>query len=166
MSMGGRKVTLDKKEPPGSTDPTTAWVTDSNGKRLHVRYDSLKPLSVGMDEKIMPKAASDTLAVGMLTAYETEAGLTIGSVTAIAQDSVTVHEWMPAQCKTGITWAPMWHVQNKQDPQRYVERPAQATGPSLVELYHHDVVCPVSLKGKKLDELSVARLRSLGFDLF
>ena len=166
VSMGGRKVTLDSKEPPGSTDPTTAWVTDSNGKRLHVRYDSLKPLSVGMDEKIMPKVPSDALAIGMLTAYETEAGLTIGSVTALAADSVTVHEWMPSQCKTGITWAPMWHIPNRQDPQRYVARPKVCTGPSLVELYPQDVVCPVTLKGKKLDELSVARLRSLGYDLF
>ena len=60
----------------------------------------------------------------------------------------------------------MWHMQNRQAPQRYVVCPVKPIGPSLVELYPHGVVCPVSLKGKELGELAVARLRSLGFDLF
>ena len=101
--MGGRGGTLGKKAPPGSSEPTTAWVTGSNGERLHVRHVPLKPLSVCMDEKAMPKAASGTLAVGVLAAYGAGAGLTIGSVTSIALGSITVHEWVPAQCKAGTT---------------------------------------------------------------
>ena len=55
MSCGGRKVSLNSLEPAGSTNPTTCWVTDKTGKSLHVRVDSLRPLSVDVTEKLMPK---------------------------------------------------------------------------------------------------------------
>ena len=55
VSYGGRKVSLNSLEPAGSANPTTCWVTDKNGKSLHVRVDSLQPLSVDVSEKLTPK---------------------------------------------------------------------------------------------------------------
>ena len=41
-----------------SPDPATCWANDRNGKSLHVRVDSLRPLAVDTDEKLIPKELS------------------------------------------------------------------------------------------------------------
>ena len=46
-------------------NPTTCWVTDKTGKPLHLRVDSLRPLSVCVTERLMPKG-NDWNCVGKL----------------------------------------------------------------------------------------------------
>jgi hypothetical protein len=157
---------LNQCEPQGSAEPHTAWVTDKLGKKLHVRYDSLKPLSVGVDEKLMPKSLEDWQQTGNFIIFDTDQGLSAGTIMEIAGDKVTVHDWMPIECKTGVTWAPLWTVPSSKQPMRYVNRPASATGPHTREIGVQDYITTAALKGKKLDEGSVTRLRSLGYDLF
>ena len=53
ISYGDRKVSLNSPESAGSEHPTTCWVPDKTGKSLHVRVDSLRPMSVDVAEKLM-----------------------------------------------------------------------------------------------------------------
>ena len=86
VSLGGRKVTLDRLEPPDSADPTTCWVTDRNGKSLHVRVDSLRPLAADIDEKLMPKDLSWKIPDQFIV-YDAPAGLSGGIISTVNSDS-------------------------------------------------------------------------------
>ena len=90
VSLGGRKVTLDSLEPPDSEDPTTCWVTDRNGKSLHVRVDSLRPLAAEIVEKIMPKS-QESIAPGVFVIFDTPGGLASGRVVSADGDCIAVH---------------------------------------------------------------------------
>ena len=80
MSYGGRKVTLDSLEPPGSDNPTTCWVTHRNVRSLHVHVDSLRPLSFGVAEKMMPKG-DDWRSPGTFIVFDTPDGISGGVIT-------------------------------------------------------------------------------------
>ena len=123
VSLGGRKVTLDALEPPDSDDPTTCWVTDRNGKALHVRVDSLRPLAAEVNEKLMPKDRA-SVEVGSFIVFDTEHGLSGGYV-AIADKVCIVHDHLPVVCKTCITWGPLWKLadDNSKDPIRAMKCP-------------------------------------------
>ena len=80
MSYGGRKVTLDSLEPPDSDNLTTCWATNHNGRSLHVRVDSLRPLSVDVAEKLMPKG-DDSRSPGTFIVFDTPDGISGGVIT-------------------------------------------------------------------------------------
>jgi hypothetical protein len=122
VSYGGRKVSLNSLEPAGSANPTTCWVTDKNGKSLHVRVDSLRPLSVDVSEKLMPKG-DDWNCIGKFVIFDTPHGLSGGIITIAATDNepVNVHDWMHVLCKAGVIWAPVWANCVNEHPARYLK---------------------------------------------
>ena len=91
VSYGGRKVSLNSLEPAGSEHPTTCWVTDKTGRSLHVRVDSLRPLSVDVAEKLMPKG-DDWNAVEKFVVFDSPDGLSGGVVT---EDCILWHHQSP-----------------------------------------------------------------------
>ena len=166
VSLGGRKVTLDRLEPPGSSDPTTCWVTDKNGKILHVRVDSIRPLAADIDEKLMPKDQS-WKTLGSFIIYDTEAGLSGGVILTLNSDNTIVHDFMPVICKTCVTWAPLWILSDDPDadPIRAMRCPNSCSR-SQVTVPDKDVITSATLKGRRLDDDSVARLKALGHTVF
>ena len=166
VSLGGRKVTLDRLEPADSPDPTTCWVTDRNGKSLHVRVDSLRPLAADIDEKLMPKDLSWKVPLQFII-YDTPAGLSGGVIFSVNPDSTIVHDYMPIACKTCVTWAPLWISVDDPDadPIRSTKCP-HSCSKSLVTVPDADVISSVVLKGRRLDDDSVARLKALGHTVF
>ena len=166
VSLGGRKVTLDRLEPPDSADPTTCWVTDRNGKSLHVRVDSLRPLAADIDEKLMPKDLSWKMPDQFIV-YDAPAGLSGGIISTVNSDSTTVHDYMPIVCKTCVTWAPLWMSIDdpESDPIRSTKCPHNCAK-SLVTVLDADVISAATLKGRKLDDDSVARLKAMGHTVF
>ena len=104
--LGGCKVTLDRLKPPDSPDPTTCWVTDRNGKLLHVRVDSLRPLAADIDEKLIPKNLSWKIPDQFIV-YNAPVGLSGGIIAAVGANNTTVHDYMPIVCNTCVTWAPL-----------------------------------------------------------
>ena len=165
VSLGGRKVTLDSLEPPGSEDPTTCWVTDRNGKSLHVRVDSLRPLAAEIDEKIMPKD-QESIAPGVFVIFDTPAGLAGGRVVSV-NDDCTVHDYMPIVCKTCVTWAPLWKPvgDGDKDPIRAMTCPEDHE-PQVIQVELADIIAVVNLNGRRLDDDSVARLKAMGHTVF
>ena len=166
VSLGGRKVTLDRLEPADSPDPTTCWVTDRNGKSLHVRVDSLRPLAADIDERLMPKDLSWRVPFQFII-YDTPAGLSGGVISSVNPDSTIVHDYMPIACKTCVTWAPLWISVDDPDadPIRSTKCP-HGCSKSLVTVPDADVISSVVLKGRRLDDDSVARLKALGHTVF
>ena len=166
VSLGGRKVTLNSLEPPDAECPTTCWVTDKAGKSLHVRVDSLRPLSADIDEKLMPKDKS-WKQTGQFIIYDTDAGISGGIIQTIEPTSTTVHDYMPIKCKTCITWGPLWIpiTDDHAEPFRATKCPP-AHSPYLVTVNDANVVSRANLKGRRLDDDSIARLKALGHDIF
>ena len=166
VSLGGRKVTLDSLEPPDSDDPTTCWVSDRNGKSLHVRVDSLRPLSANIDEKLMPKDHT-ALELDDFIIYDAAAGLSGGQVTSVDDASCEVHDYLPVRCKTCVTWAPLWKDDGceDRDPIRAVKCP-QGFTPEIVKVDRSSVIAVVILKGLRLSDDSVARLKAMGHGNF
>ena len=167
VSYGGRKVTLDSLEPAGSSNPTTCWVTDRTGKSLHVRVDSLRPLSVDVDEKLMPKG-EDWRREGAFIAFDSsEHGLSGGIITDLSSEddhpSVDVHDWMPIKSKTGIVWGPVWMKDEKS--QRSLSCPA-GFEKRIITVLNGDVLCECTLQGRKFDVSTISRLENMGYDQF
>ena len=118
-----------------SPDPTTCWVTDRNGKSLHVRVDSLRPLAADIDEKLMPKDLSWKISDQFIV-YDAPAGLSGGIISIVDSDSTTVHDYMPIVCKTCVTWAPLWiPVDNPNaDPIRSTKCPHSCSKSLVIDL--------------------------------
>lgn len=165
VSYGGRRVTLDRLEPAGSPDPITCWVTDKTGKTLHVRVDSLRPLAVNIDEKLMPKSDDAWKRAGAFIVFDTEFGLSSGTIVEIQDSACSVHEWMPVVSKTSVLWAPLWTKPGTtESPARYVKQP-DGWLPSLIRVDYNDVYCSAELKARKFTAETVARLENMGIDL-
>ena len=135
-----------------------------HGKKLHVRVDSLRPLSVNVDEKIMPKG-DGWRSIGLFVVFEAESGISGGIITSTSdQTKVSVHEHMPVICKTGVTWAPMWVLP---DGGTYRQMKAKNNHPAhIISVQDDDIISTVTLKGKKFDADSITRLENLGYDIF
>ena len=165
VSYGGRKVSLNSLEPAGSEHPTTCWVTDKTGKSLHVRVDSLRPLSVDVAEKLMPKG-DDWNAVDKFVVFDSPDGLSGGVVTTTASsDTIRVHDWMPVLCKTGVIWAPVWTDLSNENPARYLKCPDKHQ-PHLITVKTSDIICSSDLAARKLTTAAVSFLENLGYDQF
>ena len=165
VSYGGRKVSLNSLEPAGSEHPTTCWVTDKTGKSLHVRVDSLRPLSVDVAEKLMPKG-DEWNAVGKFVVFDSPDGLSGGIVTATASSgTIRVHDWMPVLCKTGVIWAPVWTDLSNENPARYLKCPDKHQ-PHLITVKTSDIICSSDLAARKLTTAAVSFLENLGYDQF
>ena len=166
VSLGGRKVTLNSLEPPGAECSTTCWVTDKAGKSLHVRVDSLRPLSADIDETLMPKDKS-WKQPDQFIVYDTDASISGGIIQSVESESTIVHDYMPIKCKTCVTWGPLWITiaDNQAEPFRATKCPA-AHSPYLVKINDADVISRATLKGRRLDDDSIARLKSLAHDIF
>jgi len=166
VSYGGRKVSLNSLEPAGSANPTTCWVTDKNGKSLHVRVDSLRPLSVDVSEKLMSKG-DNWNCIGKFVIFDTPHGLSGGIITVAATDNepVNVHDWMPVLCKTGVIWAPVWTNRDNEHPARYLKCP---TGhqPHIITVDSSDIICGTDLQARKLTASATAMLENLGYEQF
>jgi hypothetical protein len=163
VSFGGRKVTLNSLEPPDAECPTTCWVTDKVGKSLHVRVDSLRPLSADIDR--MPKDKS-WKQPDQFIIYDTDARISGGIIKSIEPASTTVHDYMPIKRKTCVIWGPLWIpiADDQAEPFRATKCPA-AHSPYLVKINDADVVSRATLKGRRLDDDSIARLKALGHDI-
>ena len=141
-------------------------MTDKAGKSLHVRIDSLRPLSADIDEKLMPKDKS-WKQTDQFIIYDTDAGISGGIIQSIEPASTTVHDYMPIKCKTCVTWGPLWIpiADDNAEPFRATKCPP-AHSPYLVTINDADVISRASLKGRRLDDDSTARLKALGHDIF
>ena len=139
VSYGGHKVTLDSLEPPDSESPTTCWVTDRNGRSLHVRVDSLRPLSVDVAEKLMPKG-EDWKSPGTFIVFDTPVGLSGGAITDVV--SLRVHDWMPVVSKFGVVWAPVWSDGDSKNPARCYQ-------PHIVAIKESEVISSCELHARK-----------------
>ena len=164
-SYGGRKVSLNYLEPAGSEHPTTCWVTDKNGKSLHVRVDSLRSLSVDVAEKRMPKG-DDWNAVEKFVVFDSPDGMSGGVVTETASSgTIRIHDWMPVLCKTGVIWAPVWTDEANENPARYLKCPNKHQ-PHLITVQTSDIICACDLAARKLTTAAVSLLENLGYDQF
>ena len=162
---GGRKVSLNSLELAGSEHPTTCWVTDKAGKSLHVRVGSLRPLSVDVAEKLMPKG-DDWNAVGKFVVFDSPDALSGGVVTeAASSGSIRIHGWMPVLCKTGVIWAPVWTDEANENPARYLKCPNKHQ-PHLITVQTSDIICACDLAARKLTTAAVSLLENLGYDQF
>ena len=162
VSYGGRKVTLDSLEPAGSESPTTCWVTDRTGKSLHVRIDSLRPLSVDVAEKLMPKG-TDWKRLDNFIVFDTPDGISGGVITDV--DNLAVHDWMPVVSKTGVIWAPVWSDKDNKNPARWLKCP-EGHQPHIVAIKDDEVICDCELHARKFTVATVSRLENLGYDQF
>ena len=162
VSYGGRKVTLDSLEPAGSENPTTCWVTDRTGKSLHVRIDSLRPLSVDVAEKLMPKG-TDWKRLDNFIVFDTPDGISGGVITDV--DNLAVHDWMPVVSKTGVIWAPVWSDKDNKNPARWLKCP-EGHQPHIVAIKDDEVICDCELHARKFTVATVSRLENLGYDQF
>jgi len=162
VSYGGRKVTLDSLEPAGSENPTTCWVTDRTGKSLHVRIDSLRPLSVDVAEKLMPKG-TDWKRLDNFIVFDTPDGISGGMITDV--DHLAVHDWMPVVSKTGVIWAPVWSDKDNKNPARWLKCP-EGHQPHIVAVKDDEVICDCELHARKFTVATVSRLENLGYDQF
>ena len=144
---------------------TTCWVTDKTGKSLHVQVDSLRPLSVDVAEKLMPKG-DDWNAVGKFVVFDSPDGLSGGVVTEAASfGTIRVHDWMPVLCKTGVIWAHVWTDEANENPARYLKCPDKHQ-PHLITVQTSDIICACDLVARKLTSAAVSLLESLGYDQF
>ena len=82
-------------------------------------------------------------------------------------DSTIVHDYMPILCKTCVIWVPLWvHVDDPDaDPIRSTKCP-HSCSKSLVTVPDANVISAATLKGRKLDDDSVARLKAMGHTVF
>ena len=99
--------------------------------------------------------------------YDTDAGISGGIIQTIEPTSTTVHDYMPIKCKTCITWGPLWIPITDADaePFRATKCPP-AHNPYLITVNDANVVSRANLKGRRLDDDSIARLKALGHDIF
>ena len=99
--------------------------------------------------------------------YDAPAGLSGGIVSTVNSDSTTVHDYMHIVCKTCVTWAPLWVSIDdpESDPIRSTKCPHNCAK-SLVTVLDADVISAATLKGRKLDDDSVARLKAMGHTVF
>ena len=99
--------------------------------------------------------------------YDTPAGLSGGVISSVNPDSTIVHDYMPIACKTCVTWAPLWISVDDPDadPIRSTKCP-HGCSKSLVTVPDADVISSAVLKGRRLDDDSVARLKALGHTVF
>ena len=82
-------------------------------------------------------------------------------------ESVTVHDHMPIKCKTCITWGPLWipSADDNAEPFRATKWPDDH-GPYLITVDDYDVISCATLRGCRLDDDSIARLKALGHNMF
>ena len=66
-----------------------------------------------------------------------------------------------------VTWGPLWIpiADDHAEPFRATKCPP-AHSPYLVTINDADVISRASLKGRRLDDDSIARLKALGHDIF
>ena len=95
------------------------------------------------------------------------AGLSGGIIEVVNSDSTIVHDYMPIACKTCVTWAPLWISVDEPDtdPIRSTKCP-HICSKTLVTVPDADVISAAVLKGRRLDDDSVARLKALGHTVF
>ena len=114
-----------------------------------------------IDEKLMPKDLSWKIPDQFIV-YDAPARLSGGFISTVDSDSTTVHDYMPIVCKTCVTWAPLWKSTDDPDadPIRSTKCP-HSCSKSLVTVPDVDVISAATLKGRRLDDDSVARLKAI-----